>query len=195
MFYRLIVVADDYGYMDARPTILKASCFPLREAVTSVHIEKWLCGLAGKGLIARYRTPDGKPQLAVNKWEQRVRSRPKYVSPGTDGCTPIDGQLSDKVQAVDGLGKGKGLGKGAAKKPLPDDWVPDSKTVQRLSREFGLRVPEDVERYVAGFRDACKANGYEYANFDAAFANCVRQDWPKLRANGQLRGNAVKVAM
>ena len=69
----------------------------------------------------------------------------------------------------------------AAKKPLPVDWIPSLETVTKLSRELGLRVPEDVERYVAAFRDACNAKGYTYANFDAAFCNCVRQDWPRFR--------------
>jgi hypothetical protein len=64
---------------------------------------------------------------------------------------------------------------------LPEEWKPKDSTVDKLSREFGLRVPEDVNRYVAAFRDACQAKGYRYADFDAAFRNCVRQDWPKLR--------------
>jgi hypothetical protein len=182
MFYRLLVVADDYGFMDARPAILKAQCFPLRELATPPKIESWLRGLADAGLIMRYQV-DGKPFLAIAKWEQRVRSRQKYAGPESDGCQPIDGHMSANVLTIDGLGKGKGKGKGkgAAKKPLPDDWIPENRTVERLSREFGLRVPEDVDRYVAAFRDSCKAKGYEYADFDAAFSNCVRQDWPKLR--------------
>jgi hypothetical protein len=67
------------------------------------------------------------------------------------------------------------------KLPLPEDWVPKEKTAADLSREFGLRVPEDVDRYVAGFRDICASKGHLYIDFDAAFRNCVRQDWPKLR--------------
>lgn len=63
---------------------------------------------------------------------------------------------------------------------VPEDWNPKATTVENLSREFGL-VPEDVTRYVAAFHDACKAKGYRYKDFDAAFRNCVRQDWPKLR--------------
>ena len=180
MFYRLLVVADDYGYMDARTAILKAQCFPLKESATVPKIETWLTELAKAGLIQRYSV-DGKPFLAIAKWEQRVRSRPKYASPESAGCQPIVGQVSDKVPTDDGLGKGKGKGKGATKTALPDSWIPESKTVERLSREFGLCVPEDVERYVAAFRDACKAKGYVYADFDAAFSNCVRQDWPKFR--------------
>lgn len=181
MFYRLLVVADDYGYMDARPGILKGLCFPLKESATLAKIENWLSELAKSGLIARYQL-DGKPYLCVNKWEQRVRSRPKYVGPDADGCQAIDGQVSDKVPTIDGLGKGKGKGKGAtALLPLPDDWKPKQQTVENLGREFGLRVPEDVDRYVVAFHDACKAKGYRYKDFDAAFRNCVRQDWPKFR--------------
>lgn len=179
MFYRLLVVADDYGFMDARTAILKAQCFPLKESATLSKIEHWLNELSESKIIHRY-VVEGKPFLAVQKWEQRVRSRPKYASPESDGCLPFDGQVSDRSQTYDGLGKGKGKGKGATKKPLPDGWLPESKTVERLSREFGL-VPEDVDRYVAAFTDACKAKAYEYANFEAAFSNCVRQDWPKYR--------------
>lgn len=187
LYYRLLVVCDDFGRMDARPAILKAQCFPLRESVTFAKLEQWLIALAAKGLIVRYRTADGAPLLQVNKWEQRVRSKPKYAGPESDGCLPIDGQPSDKVPTDDGLGKGKGKGKGATSRtgrellPLPPDWVPSENTIASVSREFGLRVPEDVERYVAAFRDACASKGYTYRDHDAAFRNCVRQDWPKLR--------------
>ena len=190
MFYRLLVCCDDYGYADARPAILKAQCFPLKESVTPAHIDRWLQGLAGKGLVARYRKDD-KPYLAVNKWEQRVRSRQKYPGPTDDGCQPIDGHVSDISPAPDRLGKGKGKGKGAAEQqPLPEGWGPSEPTIERLSREFGL-VPEDVVRYVAAFRDICKAKGYRYKDFDAAFSNSVRQDWPKMRDRS---GKVVRIA-
>lgn len=196
MFYRLLVCCDDYGYADARPAILKAQCFPLKESVKPADIERWLSSIAGKALIARY-TKDGKPYLAVNKWEQRVRSRQKYPSPTDDGCTTVDGHLSDISQTSVGLGKGKGKGKGAGSRkvrdllPLSSDWVPSRQTSEKLCREFGL-VPEDVDRYVAAFHDICKAKGYEYRDFDAAFANAVRQDWPRYRT-GRQESKPIKV--
>jgi hypothetical protein len=64
---------------------------------------------------------------------------------------------------------------------LPADWTPSEATVKRLAIEFRLHIPEDVERYLSAFRDACQAKDYHYKNFDAAFSNCVRQDWPKFR--------------
>lgn len=185
MLYRLLVVADDYGYMDGRVTILKAQCFPLRESATPQKIEVWLRELAKNGLIARYKL-DNKTFLCVNKWEQRVRSRPKYVGPDADGCQPIDGQWAGNGQADDGLGKGKGKGKGATSRPgrellsLPLQWSPANSTTENLAREFSL-APEDIDAYVGAFRDACSAKGYRYADFEAAFRNCVRQDWPRFR--------------
>ena len=185
-FYRLLVVCDDYGRMDARIPIIKAQCFPLRDSATHEKIERWLTELAIAKLIMRY-THDGKPLLAIDKWEQRVRSRAKYAGPTDDGCVPLVGQLSDNCQTDVRLGKGKGKGKGATSRQgrelrsLSPDWRPSHDTVSALSAEFHLRVPDDIDRYIAAFRDACTAKGYEYKDFDAAFRNCVRQDWPKLR--------------
>jgi hypothetical protein len=199
-FYRLIVVCYDFWRMDARLPILKAQCFPLRTSATETRIEQWLTELDTHGLVVRY-TNDSKPLLAVNKWEQRQRSRPKYAGPTDDGSTSIDRQLSDNCQSYDGLGKGKGKGKGATSRTgrelrsLPENWIPTEQTVTKLSSELNLKVPEDVDRYVSAFSDQCRAKGYTYKDFDAAFCNCVRQDWPKFRANGQLFGKSRGLAI
>ena len=42
LFYRLIVSCDDYGRFDGRPAIIKGSCFPLKDGVTTNNIEKAL---------------------------------------------------------------------------------------------------------------------------------------------------------
>lgn len=63
---------------------------------------------------------------------------------------------------------------------IPENWVPSEATIQRLAGEFRFSNG-DGERYIAAFRDACKAKGYEYRDFNAAFSNCVRQDWPRYR--------------
>lgn len=223
MFYRLLVVADDYGYMDARLPILKAQCFPLKESATQANIETWLSELAERGLIARYQK-DGQPLLAVAKWEQRVRSRQKYAGPTDEGCQStasqppanvgqvadngqtVDAQLSDRSQSSDRLGRGKGWGKGrgARSRPrrglrsLPEDWTPSPATIERLTAQFKFSNG-DAERYAQAFRDACKSKGYEYKDFDAAFANCVVQDWPKFRAGKDTMperpGTQLKVAL
>lgn len=189
-FYRLLVVCDDFGRMDARLPIIKAHCFPLKAAATLANLEKWLSELASQSLIVRY-THDGKPLLAVNKWEQRQRSRPKYAGPEEGECLTNVRQLSDICPAIDGLGKGKGKGKGKGAtsrtsrelRTFPPEWMPSDNTTEHLVREYSL-TPEDVVRYVDAFRDRCLAKGYRYADWDAAFRNCVKDDWPQYRANG-----------
>jgi hypothetical protein len=105
-FYRLLVVADDFGRMDARLPILKSRCFPLKDSVKIEKLDNWLQSIVRQGLAIRYQVEE-KPYLQILKWEQRVRSKSKY--PSVD-----DGQLTDNCQTDDGLGKGKGKGKGAS---------------------------------------------------------------------------------
>lgn len=104
-FYRLLVVADDLGRMDARPAILRARCFPLKESLSAEKIAKWQEAVWDAGLVGKYEVAS-KPYLQILEWEQRVRSNGKY--PGPD-----DGHMSVNCPTDVGLGKGKGKGLGA----------------------------------------------------------------------------------
>lgn len=178
LFYRLLVVADDYGYIDARLAILKAGCYPLKKQATESAIEGWLSELATTKLIQRY-THNGKPFAAVNKWEQRVRSRQKYISPTDPACIPIDGQLSDNgqsdVRLGKGLGKGKGKGRGA-KLPIPEDFA-ISKNVDSWAIKNQVH---NLEKHFEYFVNSCKARAYLYADWDRALMNAVLKDWAKI---------------
>jgi hypothetical protein len=117
-YYRLLVVADDFGRMDARPAILRARCFPLKETLSAKKLSEWLEAVWEAVLIGRYEV-DGQPYVQVLKWDQRVRSSGKYPP-------PIDGQMSVNCQTDDGqmpahvrgrntrVGLGLGLGLGAS---------------------------------------------------------------------------------
>ena len=86
VFYRLIVNVDDYGRMDARPAILKARLYPLRERLTNKDIEGALRALAAVGCVEVYEV-DGKPYLRLPSWEvhQTVRAKKsKYPAPDED---------------------------------------------------------------------------------------------------------------
>jgi hypothetical protein len=164
--------ADDYGNLDRSAKQIKARVFP----IDSVDCEPLLQELLTQGLLIEYSVNEKKYLHIKGFTKHQVINRPSAPQ-----CPMYEDSLSTHAGEE---GKGE-EGKGTAKRPLPDDWNPSSKTTERLSREFGL-VPEDVDRYVAAFRDSCKAKGYKYANFDSAFSNCVRQDWPKFR-NGAER--------
>jgi hypothetical protein len=135
-FYRLLVVSDDFGRMDARTAILKSRCFPLKE-FKSEKIDGWMRSLVRHKLVMLYMV-DEKPYLQILKWEQRVRSKGKYPSP--DGSQPIDIVLTNDSELLTddglgkGLGKGKGMGNGGSRASrlstdfqLPDSWIEFSK--------------------------------------------------------------------
>lgn len=83
LFYRLIVSCDDYGRFDGRPLIIKGTCFPLKEGVTTKNIESALSKLTSAGLVKRY-VVDGKPYLSLPSWGRHQTTRAaksKYPNP------------------------------------------------------------------------------------------------------------------
>lgn len=86
-FYRLLVQCDDYGRYDARPSVLRSRCFPLRvDRVKDATIGAWLRELVSARLIWLY-TSDGRQFLQVTTWEhhQQIRAkRSKFPQPPAD---------------------------------------------------------------------------------------------------------------
>lgn len=85
LFYRLIVICDDFGRYDGRPKIIKGSCFPLKD-VTEKDIDKALGKLSAVGLVRVYET-QGRPYLQLVTWadHQRIRNqKSKYPGFGED---------------------------------------------------------------------------------------------------------------
>ncbi|MBP6901042.1 MAG: hypothetical protein KBC73_13185 [Burkholderiaceae bacterium] len=71
--------------------------------------------------------------------------------------------------------------KKAKKQPMPAEFS-ISPRVQAWAAEKGYdRLPEHFE----SFKGKCAANGYSYADWDAAFMGAVRDDWAKLRDGRQ----------
>lgn len=82
VFYRrLMSVVDDFGRFDARPSILRAACFPLRiDKVREADIPRWLAICEKAGLILLYEVA-GKPYLVLlNIGAPRAQSS-KYPNP------------------------------------------------------------------------------------------------------------------
>ena len=91
-FYRLIVNCDDYGRFDARPAILKARLFPLKDRVTLKNVEDALVKLAEVGCVKLYRV-DSKPFLYLPAWEvhQNVRAKKsRYPEPTSENVVQAD---------------------------------------------------------------------------------------------------------
>ena len=82
VFFRLIVLADDYGIYDARPAIIRGRAYPLH-SVTDKQISDALSKLATVDMIYLY-TVGGKPYLQLKTWgeHQQIRAtKSKYPKP------------------------------------------------------------------------------------------------------------------
>lgn len=118
LYYRLLVVADDLGRMDARPSIVRSRCFPLKESLSTEKVSKLMEAIWQAELTAKYDV-NGQPYIQILEWDQRVRSSGKYPPPD-DGpmsvnCPTGDGQLTPHVRAGNARkGLGMGMGKGAS---------------------------------------------------------------------------------
>lgn len=83
LFYRLIVVCDDYGRFDGRPAIIKGACFPLKDDITKKHISEAIDKLSTAGLVRGYEVR-GRLYLQLTTWDchQQIRAKKsKYPSP------------------------------------------------------------------------------------------------------------------
>ena len=76
LWISLITYVDDFGRGDARPAIIKGSCFPLRDRITVTDIDAALRALAGIGCVGLYKV-DGKPYLYFPTWESHQRIQTK----------------------------------------------------------------------------------------------------------------------
>lgn len=76
LFYRrLMNVVDDFGRYSANPTLLRASCYPLKlDSVKEDSISKHLAECVGARLIVLY-TVEGKSYLELVDFRQQVRAK------------------------------------------------------------------------------------------------------------------------
>lgn len=154
-FYRLIVNCDDFGRMDARPKILAAKLFPLKDIRTS-QVEDALRALTSAELVTLY-TVDGKPFVQMKTWDkhqQRRANASKYPAP-EDGEITAD-SICNQLQSDD------------SKCPR----IRESKTNTNTNARKGFEPPtlEEVSSYCAErnnginaqhFIDYYEARGWE----------------------------------
>ena len=95
LFYRLIVVCDDYGRFDGRAAIIKGSCFPLKD-VTVKQINESLDKLVSVGLVRVYEA-QGRPYLQMSTWEmhQQIRAKKSKFPAPDETCNHM---ISDDIK-------------------------------------------------------------------------------------------------
>jgi hypothetical protein len=103
LFYRLIVIADDFGRFDGRPTVVDSRCFSLRRRGRRVWY--WLAELVEVGLIDLYDV-DGREYGRLAKWDkhQRRRATASKFPPPNDGRPLTSADIRAQVTADDRRG-------------------------------------------------------------------------------------------
>lgn len=86
-FRALICSVDDYGRADARPAMLKAALFPLRESVTPADVMEWIAELERARCVQIYEF-GGRFYLQLTGWEKhrgnsRRAKESKFPPPNT----------------------------------------------------------------------------------------------------------------
>lgn len=103
MFWRLHVIADDFGVFHADPELLPSDVFPRRRDITEQQCQTWIDELAEIGLVSLYEAGD-EPYGQIIDFEirqpagkngKRIARHPQ-VNPGESGCIQVNPDASGK---------------------------------------------------------------------------------------------------
>lgn len=140
VFFRLLVLADDYGRYDARPAVIRGQAFSLYD-VTNKDIQDALSRLAAVGIIGLYEV-GGRSYLQLEHWSkyQRVRnSKEKFPAP--ENQQPSETRRNSPQPAANG-----GLN------PIQSN--PDPTTPLPPSGGLAVAVDEDLGRVMACYEQS-----------------------------------------
>jgi hypothetical protein len=209
VFYRrLMSVADDYGRFHALAKLLRAACYPLQiDKVSDADIGKWLSECETAGLVSVYPAQDGKRYIQIANFGQQVRAKSKF--PDAGDAAPLQSSASncEQVPAVAHLvvsefvSVSEGVVGDSRKR---DPRAKSKKTAMPEGFAVSARVAawakeksfDRVDEHLQAFARKCAANGYQYADWDAALMEAIREDWAKLRVvRGAVGGFAPAAAV
>lgn len=172
-FYRLIVNCDDYGRMDARPKILAAKLFPLKNTRLN-DVTEALQALSSAELVILYEV-DGKPLLQMKSWErhQQVRAKmSRHPAPDENCNTMSTNAISCNQMQSDDIN--------CSRNPIQYESNPNTNPIEREKRaHFTPPTPDEVRAY-------CQENGYAvdadafcdfYASKNWRVGNQPMKDW------------------
>jgi len=190
----LLNYADDEGYFNANPALIKAELSPLREPSVSIHCS--LSELSRIGYIALGTGGDGRRYGRVVNFTAHQRiNRPsaskiaaisiawdQFTEPSVSSHCILSEPSLPEGKGREGKGSGKeGMIGALAKAPtkrgsrLPEGWEPNEGNLA-FAKQEGFSQTETL-RLAAGFRDYWHALGGQKAcklDWDATWRNWVR---------------------
>lgn len=109
LYYRLIVIVDDFGRYYGDPRIIKSKLFPLKEEkLDRAEVEKGLKALEKAGMIKAYNW-EGKPYIEIVHWtdHQQVRAKKSKFPDNNGSYTLTSDNNRYQKKSTDNKGKQK----------------------------------------------------------------------------------------
>ncbi len=198
LFIGLWTLADGEGRLEDRPKRIRAQLHPYDDGDTNAMLQ----ALHDAGFITRY-TVDGANLIEIRNFKKHQRITGKEAE-ADSSLPPIpagnnrettgkqSGNNGETAIVQEGKGKeGKGreeegsteARKRATHAPAPKSPCPADLTVTPELNAWAIEhgYSENLQQHLDHFRDKAQAKGYQYANWEAAFRNAIRDDWAGLR--------------
>lgn len=199
LFYRLLVNVDDFGRLDARPAVIKARCFPLKEAMTALEIDELLILLVRANLIQVYATANGSKYLQLLKWDNVPRSKESKFPAFDETCIQLYADVNDShtnlpvtvTETVDRKQKpetGTETRKKNARTMLAELGVEDQPARDWLEVRKEKRAPLTQTALDDLIREAGKAG----ITVNEAVTICARRSWQGFNASWDWQGKGVR---
>lgn len=193
--YTMLVYAGLWGHCDKngtfeyRPRQLKLDILPF----IPFNMDQALELLSGAGFICPFEA-DGKKYAHIPEFTKHQRINGKEAQEEAKYPEFVPGkQRGSNGEAVEITGReGKGREGNTSPGSIPvksprakRSGIPENFCVSEANREWASKngVADLLPAYLDYFRDYAKSNGKTYADWDAAFRNCVKGDWGGIRKN------------
>lgn len=178
LYIALWCESDKEGRFSWKPKTFKMRYFPGDDC----NIDALCDALVTRGLVCLYG--DNLAHIPSFSEHQHINPREKESTiPGPDEYIESrvsDASVTEETRAGRKEGK-EGKGKVVASKretPFPDDFTV-SENVRKWADENGH---DQLDAHLANFADSCRAKGYKYIDWDAAFRNAISKNWAKVQA-------------
>ena len=177
LYIALWCEADKEGRFSWKPKTFKMRYLPADET----NIDALCDALLTRGLVCLY----GENLAFIPSFTQHQHINPREKDSNLPSLDEyIESRVSDASVTVDtraGRKEGReGKGKVDASRretPIPEDFS----VSERVKAWAELNGYDQLETHLANFVDSCRAKGYKYIDWDAAFRNAISKNWAKVK--------------
>jgi len=183
--------ADREGRLKWDVKTLKLRYFPADEC----SIEAMGDELIANGLIVIYEV-DGKQYAEIPTFNTHQiinnREAESVLPPNIPLKVSESSQTNDasftRESGDSGEGKEGREGKGRRVKESRETPIPENFSISENVRAWAEEHGHDqLDTHLANFIDSCKAKGYKYRDWDAAFRGAISKNWAKCRPKAEVQ--------